>query len=477
MDRRRFLSSSALAALALSLPAPATPQNEAGAISIEKFGASPANSAAAHTRAINAAIAAVEDDAGLTTVYFPAKRYACGNIRVRRGRLVLSMEGCTLHGSGVRFSVDPEASDVRVLGGHWIETSGRRSTYLFTVNGERIEIIGTTFEKAPAAYGGYMGYVRAGTKDCLFDRFHFRGGNGIYIEGEGHQFTNFTIEAAPPPGGDDSFAIKAIAGVTSGIRIGPGRIKNYAAVISIGSEIGTLGKDDPRHSKVVRDVIVRNIVAEACSHVALIKPGAISAYDYRDGLVEDVLIENVTLSDPTGARFQRGIAVTAARGAQVRRVTSRNVRIRARAYKGTGIPTVGAMDCYIVDYPGGTAAFLSDIDLQASYSDPYDGKANAPATPGHPVQYIARAALQTPGKGQMQDITFDVEGNGCKEIGILIGEGLDGAVEVKRAVLTNISVDPSSTLGRGGIFFRSRVKLGDLYIQAVNGSRLAGPVH
>jgi hypothetical protein len=458
----------------------------ASAVSIEDFGASPDNRPIANTEAINAAITAVEGGSHLRGVRVPVGTYpVCGPIIFQRGNVALFMEGAVLKGSGkgsgsshvpgVRIVTSNNARNVRIIGGHLIETSGSRSSYLFDIRGRDISVDGTCFEKAPHAFRSYMGYIRGNTSRVSFDRFRFKGGNGVYIEGRDHRFTNFDMEAPPPPGGDDSFALKAIAGITNNIRIGPGTTRNYAAVISIGSEVGRLRSDDAAYSRAVRNVVVRDVVAEDCSHVALIKPGGISVYDYRDGLVEDVLIQNVTLTDLTGAKFQRGVAITASRGAQVRRISVRNVSITARAHAAHTVPTVGAVDCYIIDYPGDPAT-ISDIDAQVRYTDPYAGAPNGPGRPGHPVQYIARAALQRPGKGRMARIAFDIEGNGSKELGFLIGAGLDDAVEVRRAVLRNVSVSPSSTLARGGIFSRSRLRLGNLDVIPRNGKPLTGPV-
>ena len=347
----------------------------------------------------------------------------------------------------------------RVLGGTWMLTSGNASPYFLEIDGIDGEIDGARFVKQPEA-GGTHGYLRVETDGFVMRNCRTEGSNGIQCEGSNCAFlSNRFVGRAI--GGDDAIAIKAISGSASNIRIVGNNFENLAYFCSIGSEIGVRDVDDPSHSRGVYNVLVASNCGEACSGLLFVKPGAISNYDYRDGTVEGIVLSDNILRDQSGAKFTRGVAITAARGARVRNITGKNNVIVARTHDDGG-RHVGALDIYVPDTSAMSTAgppAISDIDIGIEFSDPYDGApAGAAGTAGLPTSNIVAVELQTPGFGTVSNVAIDVKGNGCSQSGINILAGLDDAVFIRRAILTNVAADGSAALG--AIQYRSRIKVG-----------------
>lgn len=360
-------------------------------------------------------------------------------------------------------------------------TSGDGTPWNLEVNAEDCQVEGIRLNKVPDA-GGYQAYVRKGARGIVMNRFSFRGSNGMFVEASDATFTNFDL-VAREVGGDDCFALKAINGdgITRNVVIGNGRAKNFAYGLSIGSEIGTLAANDPSFAKGVFDVVYSDVALENCSGVLFIKPGTVSIYDWRDGTVDGVTVSNVTLRDKTGLKFQRAVALTTARGGRIRNVEVSGVVVTARAYTDGSLgPTVGTVDCYNIDYTGVSSGInapdIRNVRVRMRFNDPFGGAATGPGTPGFPVQYLARFENQTSGHGTMSKISIDIDGDGAKECGILIGAGLDNALTIERADIANCSMNPSSGSTQGGVIPLSSATVRNLRVGALsNGYPFGGP--
>ena len=267
------------------------------------------------------------------------------------------------------------------------------------------------------------------------------------------------------PGGDDAFAIKALGAATKGITIRNGRMRGYAAIVSFGSEIGSKAAGNGS----VSDVLVENVTAEDCSSVAFFKPGALK-YDWRNGVVERVRLRNLALHDSVGTRFRTGIRMMAGRGAMIRDVEATGIDIVARA-RDRGVAPTAAI--YIMLPDVGAPATIKDVDLQLRFVDPYSGAVHSVSTPGYPIDHVVRIEKLKSRRGSISGITLDVEGRGAAMGGILVGEGLDDAIRVDRAVLASVGTDPPGRRG-AGIWSNSRISLGEVTIESGKLPKLGG---
>jgi hypothetical protein len=359
----------------------------------------------------------------------------------------------------------------RILGGTWKLTSGSDNPYFLEIDGIDGEVDGACFIKEPEA-GGLHGYLRVETDGFVMRNCRTEGSNGLQCEGRNCAFISNRF-VGRSVGGDDAIAIKAIGGQASNIRIVGNSFENLAFFCSIGSEIGVRDVDDPSYSRGVYNVVVAGNCGTACSGLLFVKPGAISNYDYRDGTVEGIVVSDNILRDESGTKFTRGIAITAARGARVRNITGKNNLIVARTDDDSG-RHIGALDVYIPDYSALSAAVgptISDIDIGIEFSDPHDGAAAGSAgIPGFPTGNIVAVEKQSAEYGSISNIVIDVKGNGSQFSGIVVQDGLDDAVHIRRAVLTNINVDGSSLFG--GIQYKSRISIGShISIKMADGSQ------
>jgi hypothetical protein len=344
-----------------------------------------------------------------------------------------------------------------IRGGLWKLTGGSGNPWFFSFAAQNCTLEGVHCIKTPDA-GGYHMYVFNTAPGFKAIGNRFEGSNGIYIETSDALFLGNSL-IGQATGGDDAFAVKAVNSSSRNLRFIANYIEALSAGISIGSEIGVLGANDASYTRTVGQVVYEGNALVNCVMLAYIKPGGVSAYDYRDGTVEDVLISNNTLTDLSGTKFARGIAITPSRGARVRGVKGRNNVIRARSYDdGTGGRRIGAIDIYEPGFGTGTAnTNVSDIDVQVDYSDPLNGAVGAAAPAPAPVQYIA-AVEAAAGNLTVSNISFDLVGNGCNLSGILIANsGFDDVITVRRAVLTNINSDTSAS--NGGIRTASRIQV------------------
>jgi hypothetical protein len=313
-------------------------------------------------------------------------------------------------------------------------------------------------------------YVKAPASGCHFDGLKLFGSNGIMLAGRDHLFENFEFQSMMQKGhaGDDAFAIKADGDLTENIIIRNGVVRGYAAIASFGSEIGRRGGIGPPGA--VRNVTVENVTGDRCTHVAFFKPGAL-AYDWRDGLVEQVVLRNLTLNDPTGEYFRTGIEMRAGRGATIRNIQATGIKMSARAMDRGIAPTAAV---YIETMDNGAPATIRDITLQLVFTDPYSGAGHGPGRPGFPVDYVANIQKRNPQSGLIAGITLDIRARGSGTGGIVVGKGLDDAVTVARAVLTRIAASPPQGTHGAGIWSDSRIRLGEISIDSVARPKFGG---
>ena len=367
----------------------------------------------------------------------------------RAGILVLRGENITLDGQGhnlqgARIVVHPQARRFTIRDLTLRNTTGRHDSYALDISGQSGRIADVTLEKTPMA-GGYQAYVRQEAQGCVFQRLTLRGSNGVFVAGRDHLFEDFdfTSTLRRDVGGDDAFAIKGAGAVTQNITIRRGVVRGFAAAISIGSEVGS-SSDHPRPG-AVRQVAVSQIEADRCQMLCFIKPGAL-IYDWYRGLVEDVMLDDMRLSDPAGFLFARGVAISAARGATVRRITGRNLRISARASTRGVMPTA-AVD--IVVRSNLPEATIEDVDLDVIY----DGSGSN----GYSVDQIARIEKDDPDIGTIRNITLALTGSHTRIAGVSIGPNLDNPVTIARADFREIGLDPPAVAGAAGIWADSPV--------------------
>jgi hypothetical protein len=221
---------------------------------------------------------------------------------------------------------------------------------------------------------------------------------------------------------------------------------------------------------VLRNVTVENVTGDRCTSVAFFKPGAL-IYDYRNGLIEHVVLKNLTLNDPKGEYFRSGIYMLAGRGATIRDVQASGIRITARAMD-RGVAPTAAIGIFVTDT--GEPATIEDVSLQLTFADPHSGAPHGPSAPGYPIDYVVQIEKRNPDKGSISGIVLDVVGRGAGIGGILVGAGLDDAIDVRRAVLTRVATNPVASNGGGGIWSNSRLTLGDIQIESVKLPKFGG---
>ena len=359
-------------------------------------------------------------------------------------------------------TLDVSGDRTKILGGTWKIVSGAASTRHFDIDAVDCEIDGAFMLKEPQA-GGMQAYIRPWAPGFTMRNCRTEGSNGFQLESSDSAFL-FNRLKARSSGGDDAIAIKAVEKVTENIRIVGNSFENHAYFCSIGSQVGIIGTDDPTYSTGVHNVVVEGNTGTACTGILFIKPGAIggdpgSGYDYRDGTVRGVVCSNNVLRDPTGAKFERGVALTPSRGARIIDVKGSGNVIEGRTSGSSG-NLVGALDCSIVrnSTDGSAAPLIEDVDLEIAYRDLHDGTANSESVPGFPAEHIAKFELIDTSYGSMRNVALDVAGNGCAYSGVFVGENLDDAVTIRRARLTNVNM--AGSLAYAGIQTRSRISVG-----------------
>lgn len=469
ISRRQLLHGGAIATIACAAGGAAQlPRASGPTVSVREFGAVSAPGRD-NTAAIQRAVDVVQARGG-GTVHIP-EVYECGNI-------VVAGNGVVFHGPGAwlvngRITVLERSDGCRIEGLGIIDRRGDRESYALDVSGRNCTLNNVSLVKEPAA-GGYLFYLRQPSASCRCTGLRLKGSsNGIMVAGRDHLFERFALELSMSNrvGGDDAFAIKGLGKATSNITIHDGVVRGFYAIASFGSEIGTDGRSS-NFEGAVRNVAVSNVAADRCTSLVYFKPGAL-IYDWRNGLVENVRLDNLTLVDLAGERFLSGVKMNAARGAVIRNVVGRNLAIRARAMS-QGIQQSAAVDLVLFDQ--GAEARIEGVDLQLAFTDPYDGADHGPGVPGYPIDHIVRVEKSNLRKGRMSGINLDVAGRGSRFGGVMIGAGLDDAVTLRRAHLIRVGVHPPASLGGGGIWSDSRVSLGEITIDSPVLPRFGGRV-
>jgi hypothetical protein len=338
---------------------------------------------------------------------------------------------------------------VRVLAGTWkVPHLGSRQ---IDVEGQNCHLDKCAIRHEPDADTVQM-YVRYGANGFRMTNCRFSGANeAIFVEASGVFIMGNEFLGAETIGGDDCIGIKAIRGITENIRIVGNYMRRHAAMVSFGSSIGTVGADDPAYSHRVRNVTIVGNTGERCSYGLYIKPGAVAA-DYRNGVVEGVTFSDNVLYDSKGEVFERGIAITAGRGAIVRDIRGDNNIVVARS-SGTG--STGAKLAFHIFGGFDEPATFENIDVELCYRDPYGGVASGGEAPGYP---IANIVCIQPNGSILRDINIRVDGSGCAGAGIYIYPGADDQVAIGRANLDKINVAATAD---GGITTSSKIRVSD----------------
>jgi hypothetical protein len=463
LNRRDVLRATVLVTGAFAARSAAQQAASGPVVSVRQFGAVP-GPGRDNTAAIQRAIDSLQGRGGIVEI--PGS-YECGVI-------VLSGDGITLRGRdgwlvNAQVAIPAERQGCRIEQLGIIDRRGDGSSFALNIAGRNCSFTDVTLVKDPVA-GGYQVYLRQESSGCRFTGLKLKGSNGIMVAGHDHLFERFEFESTMSDrvGGDDAFAIKALGAPTYNITIRDGVVRGFYAVASFGSEIGTA--EQPSNYEVfVRNVSITNITADRCSSLAFFKPGAL-IYDWRNGLVEDIRLERLRLVDERGERFTSGVRMIAARGAIIRNVVGRQLEIRARA-RNQGVQPTAAIDLTIFDE--GAPARLENIDLQLTFTDPFDGMQRSGA-PGYPVDHIVRIEKSQPQKGSMAGISLDVTGRGSRFGGVAIAPGLDDAETIPRARRERVGLNPPAAAGGGGIWSESRVRLGDVSVDSPVLPRFSG---
>ena len=462
LSRRDLLHGAALITGALASRSAAQQAIPGPVVSVRDFGAVPMPGRD-NSEAIQRAIDSLQGRGGVVEI---PGTYECGVINIADGVTLRGRNGWLVN---AQIVIREGRQNCRIEQLGIIDRRGDKSTHALDVVGRNCTFTDLTLVKDPIA-GGYQIFLRQPSSGCRFTGLKLKGSNGIMVAGHDHLFERFELESTMSDrvGGDDAFAIKALGEPTYNITIRDGVVRGFYAAASFGSEIGTAERPS-NYEAYVRNVSITDVTAERCSSLAFFKPGALM-YDWRNGLIEDIRLERLRLVDERGERFTSGVRMIAARGAIIRNVVGRQLEIRARA-KNQGVQPTSAIDLTI--FPEGAPARFENIDLQLTFTDPFDGKDRS-AAPGYPVDHIVRIEKSQPQKGSMAGISLDVTGRGSRFGGVAIGPGLDDAVTIRRARLERVGLNPPAAAGGGGIWSESRVRLGDVSVDSPVLPRFSG---
>lgn len=459
-SRRNFLGVSLVTAAypyGKLLAAPRNPSAEL-VLDFEDAGGSVTNTGTKNNKAYTSAVNYLSHRGG-GTLAIPQKVYpfdgaaACSAVNV-----TVSGYGATFAGNGCGLSLGVKSNGYNIEGLTLIDTSGSASTFLFDCYGSGCHFKDVHLEKNPPAKG-YIGYCRDGTSGMIFENLSFAGANGIYLAGHDHQIIGGSGDSF---GGDDCWALKAPTNPCYNIQISGFQARGFAAIFSIGSEIGSLQQDDPSHSRYVRNVLVQNCSAQDCTYLAYIKPGAIPTIDYRDGLVEDISVLGCQIQDSSGNRFRNGVFVSPGKGAIVRSLTIKDIAISARGVT-PAVQTVSAVYLYALSTTNGAGvgASIGNISIaNVQCTDPFGGAATAASTPGTPIHSLIAIEKQNPGIGHIGQV--DVSGStidGCARMAVSVGSQVSGPVSVNDCTLSNYAAAIYSSMDKGSVLARSPINL------------------
>ena len=431
VNRRGLLAGGAAAFLSSSAQAL---QGRGTVIDFEAAGGSVKNNGERNRLAFVAAVARLAA-AGGGTLRIAAKAFPFSGQAVVSGRnLTVLAPGATFQGAQCKITIARASRNVTIDGLKLIETSGSRSAFLLNCEGSNCRFRNMHLEKRPSA-GGYIAYCQQRTANNIFENFSFAGSNGVFVGGTGHRVVGGWAEAS---GGDDCWVLKSTVGPCEDFRISGFRARGFAALISIGSEIGRHRAVRTDQPLFVRNVLVENCTAEACTYFAYIKPGGIegtAAHDYRDGLVEDVVLNNCRCDDPAGVRFRNGVYVSPGRGATVRRLTINALSVRARG-RAPATQTIAAVYLHTLQAgPNYRGATIEDVVVTGLRCvDPYGGAPGSPDRPGGPIQIPIAVEKQDPNAGRIGKVEIiDAVAEGCGRNAVYVGPNVAGPIHVQNS--------------------------------------------
>jgi len=364
-------------------------------ISVQDFGAVGDGVTDDTTAIQNAIDYATSINGGL--IYFPAATYVAGMLTIAGDNITLMGYGATL--KNTRFTFTSASSNIKLEGFYVYDDTGDNTRYFLEIQGNRLTLQDCTFEYINHLQA--LGWVRRNVSYIYFTRVRsIKGGLNIFGGGTDYHFTDCVWE----DGTDDAIAVKAPAldgnaFVTQNVTVQGGRVKNHAAILSIGSDVGRSGADG--YNAVVRGVTVTNVTATDTTSILFIKPGIIAGSDWRDGTVENVTVSNCTLTDTTGAKYKRAVDIQAGRGAIVNNVIVSNCAVYTRC---PAIVTDHAF-VYLKTVAEGDPALIKNIFINdCSFIDIYDGAANGIGAPGYPT---TQAVFGEQANGLIQNVVID----------------------------------------------------------------------
>jgi hypothetical protein len=439
-----------------------------------QFGFSVINSAAANLAILNDAIEEINLLGG-GSLTIPARNYDLSGQINLKSNVKIYADGATFSGSGV-YLFNPQGT----LCDNWLVEGMKIDTDVAQNFGFRLfDVSNFSMEGLKIYRGGSGGYtgMLIGAEYGRVNEFFSDGSNGIWIEGNNLNFSNGNM-TADALGGDDCLVVKAPYVSVGEPRASSHTItvtgwtgRNYAAVLSLGSEVGKLGVNDAAQTRRISGVIATGINGVDCAYGVFIKPGANAGQDYRDGVVEGVQIKGVNLIDRTGFAAKIAVNILAGRGGTVQNVNIDGVTALMRCKDQASVNAGVFMS------PGGYAvganpAHIGDITIKGiDVKDIYAGVALSGPTPGHPVDYGVYAEINAAGTpGTFGDVTLDgVKINGTRRSGAYFGNSFDDKVKLKGADFKNINAGAVSSAD-GGIVSESRIRIKDtIGIDVLNG--------
>lgn len=381
----------------------------------------------------------------------PGKVYNCVNYLTGVLTLLFNKaiigNGATL--LNTRIYIPPGYTGARLSNFKMLDDTNNHNAYFFDLWGMDWIWDGVDFTKSPAA-GGYIGYTRGTASNWSFRRCSSVGSNGYFIMGSNWTFSDCNIEGV----GDDAYVIKAPDGVGGGScfsgTITGGRVKRCASVLSIGSEVGSAGVASTPGTHFARSVAVTGVVAEDVTHLLFIKPGAIG-FDFRNGLVEDIVVNGCTVLDRTGVAFQGAINILAGYESVVRNIRATNNIIRARCFTDTA-PRYGLLRVGVNNL--GNESTIKDVYISnMSCVDIYDGAPLSGSEPGYPIDIGVVVENQLDGFGVIENINVErCFIRGCKRFGAYLGRDLDGALSIVDTQFEKVCVFNTSAALDAGIW-------------------------
>lgn len=430
-------------------------------LSFEDAGGSTLNTGAKNNKAYTNAIRYLTHKGG-GRLLIPAKVYPFSGASVcTAANVMASGYGATFAGDNCCIAINPDSRGYNIEGLTLLETSGGTGTFLLHCYGSQCSFTDMHLEKNPPARG-YIAYCREGTFGNLFENMSFSGSNGVFLSGHDHTIKGGWAESY---GNDDCWALKAPVTPCYNIQISGFQARGFAALVSIGSEIGSYQADDPTRSSFVKNVVVKDCSARECTYLAYIKPGGVEAYDYRDGLVEDVSILNCQLEDSSGIHFRDGVCVSPGRGAIVRGLTIQNLAITAR---GASPPVQPISPLYLrvlnSTNGAGTGASIDEVTVAGMQcNDPYGGVQSSGSIHSTPIHSLVTIEKVNSAVGEIGRVDVsDGVINGCARMALSVGPNVSGPISFAGCTFSDYAAGIYGSVDTGSVLAQSPVNLTDI---------------